>query len=151
MPHFFHLCVLCQVCRFIKCHMLIFYCLAAFSFSPYIPSQINKSESFAFSRIEFVGLVSVVYVSFNPFLGGPSTISGVRIPFPVSIVSPFLKMLPILLRNFLFFLHAPHQIFLHGRSPLYNHSRERYGSPEMLSGDHPFNSKVCSAPRFLYK
>ena len=43
----------------------------------YIPSQINKSAFFACSTIVGTGLVSVQYVTFNPFLAGPSTISGV--------------------------------------------------------------------------
>ena len=55
-PHFLYFCITSQDCCLAESHMP----LSALSSSPYIPSQINRSDSFALRRIDSVGLVSVV-------------------------------------------------------------------------------------------
>ena len=88
-PHLFWISLLCKGRRFIKRHMLVFLALAAFSFSPYIPSQIKRSAPAAYSAITGTGLVSVQYVTLSPLRSGPSTISGVKSRPSCSISSPF--------------------------------------------------------------
>ena len=60
-----------------------------FSFSAYMPSQIKRSDPSAASTMCSSGLESVQYVTFMPFLAGPSTISGVYTLPSNSTVLPF--------------------------------------------------------------
>ena len=55
----------------------------------YIPSQIKRSDPSAASTMCSSGLESVQYVTFMPFLSGPSTISGVYTLPSNSTVLPF--------------------------------------------------------------
>ena len=144
-PHFSYLRLFCQVCLPHKrSYAYILLPLPLFSFSPYIPSQINRSDPFCILPDRIRRSCICTIGKLNSFFEVVHTISGVSILPSSSTVSPFEDVSSIP-SEFSVLLPSAHQICRHGRSQSYNRNRSHYVLREMLSDDiHPSQKSVLA-------